>query len=112
VTDLDLTTLRDVYDAQLRTYGSAMTGMEVERDGPLERATAADGAGSGAIVHRDLGGLDGAELDAIAAGSRGVVVKTRAAPGGVATVHSVRTVSRTQWSRRRPPRRYLPSGGR
>ena len=65
MTNLDPTTLRDAYDAQLRTYGGAMTGMEVEWDGPLRRATALDGAGSGFIIYRDLGGLDGAELDAL-----------------------------------------------
>lgn len=65
MTDLDLTTLRAAYDAQLRPGlpDPVPEGARVEQDGPLFRVLGLD---RGALVtYRDLGGLAGAELDAL-----------------------------------------------
>jgi hypothetical protein len=65
VTILDVARLRQLYDEQLRGHVSANLpeGVTVERDGPLMRYL---GLGNGGFVlYRDLGGLRGAELDAL-----------------------------------------------
>ena len=67
VTDLDVADLRARYDAQLRTVvpDPLPEGLRVERDGPLVRFT---GYGNGGgIGYRDLGGIQGAELDELIA---------------------------------------------
>jgi GNAT superfamily N-acetyltransferase len=55
------------YDAQLRTHVSDRlpSGVTVERDGPLVRFLGLPGRGF--VVYRDLGGLEGAELDELIA---------------------------------------------
>jgi GNAT superfamily N-acetyltransferase len=67
VTDLDVTTLREAYDAQLRPEipDPLPAGVTVERDGPLVRVLGLDHRGF--LTYRDLGGLAGAELDALIA---------------------------------------------
>jgi GNAT superfamily N-acetyltransferase len=54
------------YDDQLRTYvdDPLPAGIAVERDGPLLRTTGYPG-GSGAISYKDLGGLEGREVDTL-----------------------------------------------
>jgi GNAT superfamily N-acetyltransferase len=63
VTDLDVTTLRTAYDAQLRArvQDPAPAGMTVERDGPLVRIRGLDPVGF--LSYQDLGGLTGERLD-------------------------------------------------
>jgi hypothetical protein len=70
VTDFDVAALRDAYDAQLRAHvpDPVPAGTTVERDGPLVRMTGLDPGGF--LTYRDLGGLDGAELDALIARQR------------------------------------------
>jgi GNAT superfamily N-acetyltransferase len=67
VEDLDAAELLALYDAQLRAdvpYPLS-EGLRVERDGPLVRFI---GLGhGGGIGYRDLGGIDGAELDELIA---------------------------------------------
>jgi GNAT superfamily N-acetyltransferase len=63
----DVDRLRDAYDAQLRAHvhDRLPESVHVERDGPLVRTT---GFGDrGWIEYRDLGGLDGEELDELIA---------------------------------------------
>jgi GNAT superfamily N-acetyltransferase len=62
--------LRDVYDAQVRAYLPARLPPTavVESDGPLLRLTGVDRRGY--LTYRDLGGLTGAELDALIARQR------------------------------------------
>jgi GNAT superfamily N-acetyltransferase len=63
VRELDAADLLTRYDAQLRTQlpDPMPEGLRVERDGPVLRIIGwGDGGG---VVYRDLGGLDGAELD-------------------------------------------------
>ncbi|WP_406315457.1 GNAT family N-acetyltransferase [Streptosporangium sp. NBC_01639] len=55
------------YDEQLR--GRPTPGRTAERVGPVLRVVS-DGLGQGFLLYRDLGGLDGAELDAFIAGQR------------------------------------------
>ncbi|MDP9869833.1 MULTISPECIES: GNAT family N-acetyltransferase [Streptosporangium] len=55
------------YDAQLR--GRPVPGRTVERVGPVLRIVS-DGHGQGSLTYRDLGGLEGAELDAFIAAQR------------------------------------------
>ena len=64
MSDFDPLGLLDRYDSELRTYvpTDLPEGVYIERDGPLLRFV---GFGHGGFVcYRDLGGLDGAELDA------------------------------------------------
>jgi ribosomal protein S18 acetylase RimI-like enzyme len=70
VTDLDATTLRNVYDRQLRPEvpDPVPVGVTVEQDGPLFRIRGRDG--SGFLTYRDLGGLTGAALDELIARQR------------------------------------------
>jgi GNAT superfamily N-acetyltransferase len=70
VTELDVATLRDAYDAQLRAHipDPVPEGATIERDGPLVRMTGLDPGGF--LTYRDLGGLDGAALDALIARQR------------------------------------------
>ena len=70
MTDLDAASLRDAYDAQLRAYlpDPLPEGTTVEFDGPLVRMTGLDPGGF--LTYRDLGGLAGAELDALIARQR------------------------------------------
>ncbi|TCB95611.1 GNAT family N-acetyltransferase [Micromonospora zingiberis] len=67
MTDLDATTLRAAYDAQLRPGlpDPVPDGARVEQDGPLFRVLGLDRGGL--VTYRDLGGLGGAELDALIA---------------------------------------------
>ncbi|GAA1875982.1 GNAT family N-acetyltransferase [Asanoa iriomotensis] len=65
MTELDVAALRAAYDSQLRAYDPELPGVTVEHDGPLKRASAM--MGGGYVVYQDLGGLDGAELDALIA---------------------------------------------
>jgi GNAT superfamily N-acetyltransferase len=67
VTDLDAMTLRDVYDNQIRPEvpDPVPAGVTIERDGPLVRILGLDRGGF--LTYRDLGGLDGAELDELIA---------------------------------------------
>ncbi|HEY4281123.1 MAG TPA: GNAT family N-acetyltransferase [Conexibacter sp.] len=63
----DVAELVATYDAQLRTHVSDRLprGVRVERDGPLLRVLGP--AYRGFVVYRDLGGLQGAELDELIA---------------------------------------------
>lgn len=63
----DLAELLATYDAQLRTHvpDRLPTGARVERDGPLLRVLGL--ADRGFVVYRDLGGLQGADLDELIA---------------------------------------------
>ena len=65
--DLDAKDLLATYDAQLRAHlpNPLPAGATVERDGPLLRLRGLDEGGF--ITYTDLGGLDGAELDALIA---------------------------------------------
>lgn len=65
--DLDAADLLARYDAQLRAEipDPSPEGLHVERDGPLLRFTGL-GRGGG-IAYRDLGGINGAELDELIA---------------------------------------------
>ncbi|PZF98353.1 GNAT family N-acetyltransferase [Micromonospora deserti] len=67
MTDLDAITLRNAYDNQLRPEvpDPVPAGVTVERDGPLVRILGLDQRGF--LTYRDLGGLAGAELDALIA---------------------------------------------
>jgi GNAT superfamily N-acetyltransferase len=67
VNELDADYLLTRYDAQLRTHvpDPLPLGHRVERDGPLLRFIGR-GRGGG-IVYRDLGGIEGAELDELIA---------------------------------------------
>jgi GNAT superfamily N-acetyltransferase len=66
VEDLDTAELLARYDAQLRARvpDPLPQGVRVERDGPLVRVT---GGGWGDVGYRDLGGIEGAELDELIA---------------------------------------------
>jgi GNAT superfamily N-acetyltransferase len=70
VTDLDATVLLAAYDAQLRpdVPDPLPAGVTVERDGPLARVRRL-GRG-GFLTYAHLGGMDGAELDALIARER------------------------------------------
>ena len=70
MTDLDAASLRDAYDAQLRAHlpDPLPEGATVEFDGPLVRMTGLDSGGF--LTYRHLGGLTGAELDALIARQR------------------------------------------
>ena len=70
VVTIDPDALREVYDRQLRAWlpERLPAPAVVERDGPLVRVTEMDNRGF--ITYRDLGGLDGAELDALIARQR------------------------------------------
>jgi GNAT superfamily N-acetyltransferase len=63
VTDLDAVALRAAYDAQLRGVVPRRmpVGLHLERDGPLLRFVGSDHGGW--LDYRDLGGVEGAELD-------------------------------------------------
>jgi GNAT superfamily N-acetyltransferase len=63
VTNLDVMTLRDAYDSQLRARppDPVPAGVTVERDGPLLRILGLDEGGF--LTYRDLGGLTGPALD-------------------------------------------------
>ncbi|WP_433390964.1 GNAT family N-acetyltransferase [Micromonospora sp. KLBMP9576] len=67
MTDLDVMTLRNIYDDQLRASvpDPLPVGVTVERDGPLIRILGFDAGGF--ITYRDLGGLTGAALDELIA---------------------------------------------
>ncbi|MFG2060232.1 GNAT family N-acetyltransferase [Micromonospora sp. NPDC048871] len=67
MTDLDVTTLRAAYDAQLRPGlpDPVPEGASIEPDGPLFRIWGLDSGGL--VTYRDLGGLVDAELDALIA---------------------------------------------
>jgi len=70
VTDIDVNTLRDAYDKQLRARAPdpVPAGVAVERDGPLVRILGLDQGGF--LTYRDLGGLTGAALDELIARQR------------------------------------------
>jgi hypothetical protein len=59
----DVSELSEAYDSQIRDRvpDPLPSGVTVERDGPLVRFFGL--AGHGFVVYRDLGGLEGAELD-------------------------------------------------
>ncbi len=67
---LDPVALREVYDATLRTWMPKRlpVGCVIDRDGPLVRMV--EPGQRGFICYRDLGGLDGAALDALIARQR------------------------------------------
>ncbi|TDC31673.1 GNAT family N-acetyltransferase [Micromonospora sp. KC213] len=67
MTDLDASTLRAAYDAQLRPEipDPVPAGVTVERDGPLVRILGLDQRGF--LTYRTLDGLAGVELDALIA---------------------------------------------
>lgn len=67
MTDLDVQTLRDAYDNQIRPEipDPVPAGVTVERDGPLVRIIGLDAGGF--LTYRDLGGLTGAALDELIA---------------------------------------------
>ncbi|NES14110.1 MULTISPECIES: GNAT family N-acetyltransferase [Micromonospora] len=67
MTDLDARSLRDAYDNQVRPElpDPLPAGVTVEQDGPLYRVLGLDQRGF--LTYRDLGGLAGAELDALIA---------------------------------------------
>jgi GNAT superfamily N-acetyltransferase len=64
---MDLAALRSAYDAQLRAHvhDPLPDGVRFERDGPVLRTFGLGGRGW--VEYRDLGGLDGAELDELIA---------------------------------------------
>jgi len=64
----DPSRLRALYDSSLRTFLPLLPGVTVERDGPVLRVSGL-GAG-GQILYRDLGGLNGPDLDALIARQR------------------------------------------
>jgi GNAT superfamily N-acetyltransferase len=68
----DTAALLAAYDEQLRgrVSGRLPDGVQVERDGPLARWLGLHGGGF--VGYRDLGGLDGAELDALIARQVGI----------------------------------------
>lgn len=70
MTDIDVNTLRDAYDKQLRARAPdpVPAGVAVERDGPLVRILGLDQGGF--LTYRDLGGLTGAALDELIARQR------------------------------------------
>jgi ribosomal protein S18 acetylase RimI-like enzyme len=70
VTATDATVLLAAYDAALRPDipDPVPAGVRVERDGPLVRLVGLDTGGF--LSYADLGGLDGAELDALIARQR------------------------------------------
>jgi hypothetical protein len=70
MTDLDPKLLLAAYDAQLRARvpDPVPDGVTVERDGPLLRLLGY--TRGGLVTYSDLGGLDGAELDALIARQR------------------------------------------
>jgi ribosomal protein S18 acetylase RimI-like enzyme len=70
VTDLDPVALRVAYDAQLRARvpEPMPPGATVERDGPLVRRRGLDPGGF--LTYQNLGGLTGADLDALIARQR------------------------------------------
>lgn len=63
MSDIDVTTLRNAYDTQLRPDipDPVPAGVTVERDGPLVRILGLNEGGF--LTYRDLGGLAGVELD-------------------------------------------------
>ncbi|GLY24493.1 GNAT family N-acetyltransferase [Micromonospora sp. NBRC 101691] len=65
MSDLDATILRTAYDRQLRpdVPDPVPDGVTVEQDGPLVRIVGLDHRGF--LTYRDLGGLTGADLDAL-----------------------------------------------
>ncbi|MEU2611223.1 GNAT family N-acetyltransferase [Micromonospora sp. NPDC007271] len=67
MTDLDVRTLRDAYDSQLRPEipDPVPAGVTIDRDGPLFRVLNLDRGGF--LTYRTLDGLAGAELDALIA---------------------------------------------
>ncbi|BCJ58095.1 GNAT family N-acetyltransferase [Micromonospora endophytica] len=67
MTDLDATTLRAAYDAQLRPDlpDPLPDGVVVEPDGPVFRVLGLDQRGM--VTYRDLGGMTGADLDRLIA---------------------------------------------
>ncbi|SCF33151.1 Acetyltransferase (GNAT) domain-containing protein [Micromonospora viridifaciens] len=67
MTDLDVRTLRDAYDTQIRPEipDPLPAGVTVERDGPLVRIVGLDHRGF--LTYRTLDGLAGADLDALIA---------------------------------------------
>jgi GNAT superfamily N-acetyltransferase len=67
MTDLDPTALRAAYDSQLRPElpDPVPDGVVIEPDGPVFRVRGLDQRGT--VTYRDLGGLAGAELDALIA---------------------------------------------
>ncbi|WP_433317090.1 GNAT family N-acetyltransferase [Micromonospora chersina] len=67
MTDLDVRSLRDAYDTQIRPEipDPLPAGVTVDRDGPLVRILGLDHRGF--ITYRTLDGLAGAELDALIA---------------------------------------------
>ncbi|MEU3453046.1 GNAT family N-acetyltransferase [Micromonospora sp. NPDC006766] len=67
MTDLDARTLRDAYDTQIRPEipDPVPAGVIIDRDGPLFRVLNLDRGGF--LTYRTLGGLAGAELDALIA---------------------------------------------
>lgn len=67
MTDLDARGLRDAYDNQIRPElpDPLPAGVTVDRDGPLYRVLGLDQRGF--LTYRNLGGLAGAELDALIA---------------------------------------------
>ena len=70
MTDLDVAALRDAYDSQLRGRDPELPGVTVERDGPVNRWVGLPDGGF--VGYRDLGGLAGADLDALIARQRDV----------------------------------------
>ncbi|MFI5833046.1 GNAT family N-acetyltransferase [Micromonospora sp. NPDC051300] len=67
MTDLDARALREAYDSQIRPElpNPVPAGVTIERDGPLFRVLGLDQRGF--LTYRTLGGLAGAELDALIA---------------------------------------------
>jgi GNAT superfamily N-acetyltransferase len=67
VSDHDVAALLSAYDAQLRTHvpDRLPEGVRLERDGPLIRMVGFGGRGM--VGYRDLGGLDGRELEELIA---------------------------------------------
>jgi GNAT superfamily N-acetyltransferase len=65
--DEDAAALLEAYQAQLRTHvhDPLPEGVQVEWDGPVQRTTGLGGRGW--ILYRDLGGLEGGELDELIA---------------------------------------------
>jgi GNAT superfamily N-acetyltransferase len=66
VNETEIRALRDAYDAALRVDETPLPdGVTLERDGPLNRVSGY--SFGGIVIYRDLGGVEGTELDALIA---------------------------------------------
>jgi hypothetical protein len=90
---IDLT----VFDEQLREprADSLIEGERIERIGPL--VCVFGGPGGGFVGYRDLGGIEGAELDALIAGCTALYAGRVSGSSGSSTGTTARRTSRDGW---------------